>query len=418
MEDQIGDALISVEDARARILQDFSPLESERKTIDRATQRILAEDIIAPFDLPRFDNSSVDGFALRLARGQNSSLPLITLNVVGDIPAGSNKRIHLKPGEAARIMTGAPVPTGADRVVAVEATDFPFRESSAPLPEKVGVNILPDPRVNIRPRGQDLSKGTVVLSHGKQLYAADIGLLAMLGFNQVQVHRLPRIALFSSGDELVQPGRHLPPGKIFDANSYMLQALVGELGCAAIPLGVARDDPERVRALFEQARKEKVDLIITTAGVSVGAFDYVRKILEENQRVAIWRVNMRPGKPLTFGYYQSTPVISLPGNPVSAYVGFLVFVVPVLRKLMGLNQLVRESITVHLEQPIESDGRESYLRAVVKNRDGVYLASLSGHQGSGNLFALVQANALLILPSGVQSLPAGAEVKAWLLTDI
>ncbi len=412
-----GDTLISVEDARARILQDFSPLEAERVNINRALKRTLAEDIVAPFDLPRFDNSSVDGFALRLGHSQTSSSLPISLNVIGDIPAGSNKRIRLKPGEATRIMTGAPVPSNADRVVAVEATDFPFRDSAAPLPETVVVNTLPNAHENIRPHGQDLSKGTTVLSRGKRLHSADIGLLAMLGTKRVQVHRLPRIGLFSSGDELIQPGQRLTPGKVYDANSFMLQSLIDEQGCLAVPLGVARDDPESIRALFERARKQKVDLIVTTAGVSVGAFDYVHKILEENQRLAIWRVNMRPGKPLTFGYYQSTPVVSLPGNPVSAYVGFLVFVIPVIRKLMGLNQLTRETVTARLEQPIESDGRESYLRAVVNNRNGVYFASLAGHQGSGNLFTLVQANALLILPSGVQSLPAGAEVKAWLLID-
>jgi len=418
MEDHSGDALISVDDARSRILNDFNPLDTEKVNLVHALRRTLAVEIMAPFDLPRFDNSSVDGFALRLAHWQsNADMPL-HFKVIGDIPAGSNKKYRLKPAEAVRIMTGAPVPTGADRVVPVENTDYPYRDASAPLPETITVNVVPSAKMNIRPRGQDVSKGTIVLAQGQRLGAAEIGLLAMLGYRQVQVNRIPKIGLFSSGDELIQPGRRLTPGKIFDANSAMLSALLTEHGCHVINLGTSRDDPNSVKALFERARKQKVDLIVSTAGVSVGAFDYVRQILEENHRVSIWRVNMRPGKPLTFGYYESIPVISLPGNPVSAYVGFLVFILPVLRKMMGLNQISPETITVRLEQSIESDGRESYLRGIVSNRDGIYYGTLSGHQGSGNLAALVQANALLILPSGVQSLPAGAEVKAWLLVNI
>ncbi len=213
------------------------------------------------------------------------------------------------------------------------------------------------------------------------------------------------------------PGIPPQPGKIFDANSYSLGVLAQREGAEVIRLGVANDEYSSVLELFRKAKEAGADLILTSAGVSVGAFDFVRQVLEEQGAVKLWRVNMRPGKPLTFGSYQGIPVISLPGNPVSAFVGFLVFVRPVIAKLSGLEPTPPPTLSVILEHPVLSDGRESYLRAIVEKSSQGYIARLTGHQGSGNLYSLVQANALLIIPAGVKSLPAGDTVQAWLLDN-
>jgi len=412
------DPILSVDDARSEILNSFVPVPATMVRINQSLHRVLAEEIYAPCDLPRFDNSSVDGFALRMKNEQTVRTVPHCFQVVGDIPAGVPEKIHLKSGQAARIMTGAALPAGADRIVPVEDTDFPYRNPSMPLPEVVTIHLIPEKGSNIRRRGQDIRKGQAVFQPNRQLSPADIGLLAMMGKLHILVRRQIRVAIFSTGDELVQPGKRISRNQIYDANSYMLQALVENAGCHPVFLGIAIDQPEDVKALFERAVEDGADLILTSAGVSVGAFDYVRKILEDHGEVKIWRVNMRPGKPLTFGRYQSVPVISLPGNPVSAFMGFLVFVVPVLRRLMGMEQLLQATIQAVLDTTIESDGRETYLRANVTKRDGKYHAKLSGHQGSGNLFALTRTNALLILPSGVQSLPKGADIRAWLLSEI
>jgi len=231
------------------------------------------------------------------------------------------------------------------------------------------------------------------------------------------VHRQPRIAILSTGDELIAPGLPLTPGKIYESNNILIGALTAETGAVPQILGIAGDTPAAIQTKLEQALAGEADLILTTAGVSVGAFDYVRQVIEENGRLELWRVNMRPGKPLAFGHYKSTPVIGLPGNPVSAFVGFMVFVTPVIRKLLGLRGQPRQIRKARLEHEVHSDGRESYLRAEVQSSPGGFTASLKTHQGSGNLLSIVQSNALLIIPSGVKSLPTGTEVDFWLLSD-
>jgi molybdopterin molybdotransferase len=261
----------------------------------------------------------------------------------------------------------------------------------------------------------DIRSGDVVLQAGRQLKPQDLGLLAMLGVSAVTVYRRPRIALLSSGDELIDPDAPLEKGKIRDSNSYTLAALVETAGAEPIRLGVAKDNYESVRSLFEKAVYLRVDLILSSAGVSVGAFDYVKDVIEADGKMDFWRVNMRPGKPLAFGNYKNVPLIGLPGNPVSAFVGFEVFVRPVLALLGGRTRETRTVVRVQSQEEILSDGRESYLRAEVREKDGLLTARLTGHQGSGNLHSLVQANALLIIPAGVKCVPAGQEVNAWIL---
>jgi molybdopterin molybdotransferase len=337
--------------------------------------------------------------------------------VVADIPAGSHPTVSLAQGEAARIMTGAPLPAGADAVVPVEDTDFDTREAGTPAPNEVQIFKPAKPGANRRPRGMDIRAGEVVLRRGRALKPQDLGLLAMLGIARVIVFQKPRIALFSSGDELLEVDAPLESGKIHDSNSYMLVILIEGAGADVIRLGVAKDNRESLKALLERAVELGADLILSSAGVSVGAFDFVKQVVESNGRMDFWRVNMRPGKPVAFGEYKQIPFIGLPGNPVSAFVGFEVFVRGAIGRLSGASNGVRPTVRAICEEQIDSDGRESYLRAQVREdaQRGGLVARLTGHQGSGNLHSLVQANALLIIPAGVKCVPAGQEVNAWLI---
>jgi len=409
-------SLLSIDEARERILSQFNPVKTETLPLAESSNRVLAEDIHAADDLPLFDNSSMDGFAVRaedLANTEPASPR--SLRVVADIPAGTSPTIMLAPGEAARIMTGAHMPAGADAVVPVEDTDFHDRAAGTTAPEAVQIFKPAKIGDNVRPRGMDLHAGDIVLPKGRRLKPQDVGLLAMLGISQVPVYKIPRIALLSSGDELVAVDAPLEKGKIRDSNSYMIAALVENVGAEVIRLGVAKDNFEAVKALFEKAAYLRVDCILSTAGVSVGAFDYVKEVIESNGSMDFWRVNMRPGKPLAFGQYREIPLIGLPGNPVSAFVGFEVFVRPAIERMAGILNGGRPTVRVRCEEEIRSDGRESYLRGEIHEEDGVLVARLTGHQGSGNLHSLVQANALLIIPAGVKCVPAGQEVKAWYL---
>jgi molybdopterin molybdotransferase len=408
--------MLSLSDARTRILAVFEPVEATSLPLERLSGRVLASDLIAQTDLPRFDNSSVDGFAVQASdlAGTNPASPR-TLHVIADIRAGSYFAVPLQAGEAARIMTGAPLPPAADAVVMVEDTDFNVRRAGTPAPQSVIVHKPVKPGENIRHRADDLHLADKVLSRGTCLRAQEVGLLAMLGFVEVSVYRLPKVALLSSGDELLPVGAALTPGKIHDANSYILAILSESAGVELVPLGVASDSEADLRSRLDRAVAENVDVIVSSAGVSVGAFDYVKSVVEANGELEFWKVDLRPGKPLAFGMYSGIPFFGLPGNPVSAFVGFEIFVRPALEKLSGKTPRSPLRQKARLVEPLESDGRESYLRAVVSEEHGQLLARLTGHQGSGNIFSLVQANALLIVPSGVKSLPAASEVEIWLI---
>lgn len=413
--------LLNVKTAQERILIHFNPVESEILPLAHCAGRVLGSDIISS-DLPFFDNSSVDGFALIAAdlKGLTSGQGRV-LRVIADIPAGSSREIQISHGDAARIMTGALLPKGADAVVMVEDTNSNNRDPGNAAPENVTVFNEVKPGENIRKRGMDVKSGRKVLFTGQRLRAQDLGMLAMLGVAQVNIYRKPLVALLSSGDELLPIELPLEPGKIRDTNSYTLTALISDLGCEVISLGVAPDKRDAIQFLLDQAVGVNADLILSSAGVSVGAFDFIREIIASNGSLDFWRVNMRPGKPLAVGEYRGLPFIGLPGNPVSAFIGFEVFVRPALRKLAGESTTSiatspgRPVIQVSLAESIESDGRESYLRATITEQNGALSAKLTGHQGSGNLLSLVQANALLIIPAGVKSLAIGAKVEAWLL---
>lgn len=407
--------LLSVGAAQKRILRRVDPVGTEKASLTDCARRILARDVLST-DLPRFDNSSVDGFAVK-ATDVAGAAPSAgrRLRVVADIAAGSDARITLKRGQAARIMTGAPLPHGADAVVMIEDTDCLRTQAGTAAPDWVLAFRSASSGENVRRRGLDVRRGHKILFAGHALRAQDLGLLAMLGLGEVRVYRRPRAALLSSGNELVPLGRALRHGQIRDTNSYTLHSLIRAAGCEVIDLGIARDEKPAIQARLDRAVARRADIIVSSAGVSVGALDLVRDVVSSRGHLDFWRVNVRPGKPLAFGDYRGIPLIGLPGNPVSAFVGFELFVRPALNRLAGAKGSRRTRLKAKLAESVDSDGRETYLRAVVEEqRDGLQVR-LTGHQGSGNLLSLVQANALLLIPAGVKSLAVGDWADVWLL---
>jgi len=380
--------LLSVSEALNKILSSLTPVGIEDVPLTQAAGRVLSNDITSSLDLPQFSNSSMDGFAVR-AGDILEALPdqPITLSVIEDIPAGQFPKKKIGIGQTARIMTGAPIPDKSDAIIPIEDTDqyIEGTRSGTNLPTEIKVYRSVKPGVYIRNKGEDLSVGKVVLDSYSRLRPQDIGLLAMLGISRVSVFRRPRIVILSTGDELLPVEKPLQPGKIHDSNAYTLSALIYRDGGEAVYLGIVPDREHAVRDILEQAVSSNADLIISSAGVSVGAFDIVRSVVQNDGNLDFWRVNMRPGKPLTYGNFQGIPFIGLPGNPVSAFVGYEVFVRPSILKLSGVKIASRTSIKVKVSQDIESDGRESYLRAIVRSQKGEMVATLTGHQGSENL---------------------------------
>lgn len=408
--------MLSVKEAQNRITARFSKLETIDQPLELCLGRILSEPVLSDFNYPLFDNSSVDGFAVIADDVFSASIDHpVSLSVIGDIPAGSVFPGSLKKGNCARIMTGAQMPSGADAVVMIENTGSDSDPVGTIAPRTVNIHQPVKAGDNIRTTGSDLRQGQTILTEGTILRAQDIGVLAMLGKARIPVQRKPKVAILSGGDELIPLGKILSPGKIYESNSYLLSSLALNAGCDVINHGIAADNFNSVQKIIDSAAESNPDLIISSAGVSKGAFDYVREVVTSNGTVDFWRVNMRPGKPLAFGEYKGIPFFGLPGNPVASFVSFLIFISPVIDRLYGNVSTSRKHIKAKLLEEIESDGRESYLRAKVNFENNQWQASLTGHQGSGNLFSLVQANALLIIPSGVKFCPPGSEVDAWLL---
>ncbi len=411
--------MLTVAEARARLLEHFQPLDTEVVALEAARGRVLAEAIRAEENLPPFANSSMDGYAVRVAETAHAAPNApVTLPVSGDIPAGAPLPGELPPGTAMRIMTGAPVPQGADAVVPVEETDegrdHAHHADRTALPAQIRILKAPAPGANIRPVGQDVRVGQQVLAPGTLLRPAALGVLAALGHAQVRVYRRPRVALLSTGDELVAVHEVPRPGQIRDINSISLAAAIEQYGGEALRLGVARDRLDEVRARLRQAA-DGVNLILSSAGVSVGAYDLVKNALKADGTLDFWKVNMRPGKPLAFGKLGGVPFIGLPGNPVSALVGFEVFVRPALLKLAGQTALDRLTVLAELAEPAHSDGRETYLRVTLERRGERYLARSTGLQGSNLITSLVKADGLLIIPAGETHVPAGTTLPVWLL---
>lgn len=407
--------LLDVEQALEKLLANITPLSTEEIPLRDALGRVLAGDIRAQDDIPPFDNSAMDGFAVHAkdTYSANRQNPTV-LRVVGDISAGSINLEQLKPGSAMRIMTGAPVPPGADSIVPIELTTNPEALTDKSLQDTVLVTASVQSGAYVRKAGQDVRTGSNVLSRGHRLRSQDIGMLAAVGVPRPSVYRQPKIALFSTGDELIDVSDALRPGLIRDSNTYSLAAAVEAAGAIPIPLGIAADDKEMVSNMLSRSVKADADLIISSAGVSVGAYDFVRSVVQSSGHLEFWRVNIRPGKPILFGAFKDIPFLGLPGNPVSALVTFEIFVRPVIARMSGLPGVTRLNIKARMMHDLQSDGRESYLRARVEWSGEEYKAALVGSQDSGILSSLVKANALIIVPAGVTSLTKGDRVDAWL----
>jgi molybdopterin molybdotransferase len=406
--------VLTVAEAVARILADVPRGPVERVALPEALGRVLASPAISPVTLPAWDNSAMDGYAVRgLDVERASANAPVTLPVLETIAAGGFPSRPLPPASAMRIMTGAPLPGGADTVVRVEDTDGGTASVSVRNARDVGKNI--------RYRGEDIREGARVLEAGVSVNAAQLGVLASIGSAQVDVYARPSVAIMTSGDELVDLDRfeEVRSGrKIVSSNSYTLDALVRAAGGVPMSVGTARDDPADIRARLERAASS--DLIITSAGISVGEFDHLRGVLDEmGVELKFWRVKMRPGAPLGFGLLRGTPWIGLPGNPVSTMVTFDLFVRPAIRKMLGHERLFRRPVSVTLEEPVSIGARLThFLRATVRPGDnGQLLARLTGPQGSGILTSMSRAEALLIVPEDRARVEAGESVHAFLLTE-
>ncbi len=401
--------MISVEEALERILAEIIPLATTKVPISKALGHVLAKDVISQEDIPPFANSAMDGFALlsRDSQPHNGQPP--RLRVTGGVAAGYVADHAVEPGTAMRIMTGAPVPPGADTVIQVELT-----RSNGPESEWVEILQEVAPGNNIRPAGEDIHNGQTVLSNGTEIGPWEIGILATLGWSQVPVIRRPRVAILGTGDEVIDVEEPLRPGKIRNSNSYLLEAAVRQAGAEPQRLGIALDTLESLREKFAEAMQS--DLIITTGGVSVGDFDLVKNIMAEQGEIQFWRINMRPGKPVAFGHIGVIPLLGLPGNPVSAAVTFELFGRPVIRKMLGHTHLLRQQAEVVVEDGVsESVMRRHYVRAHVEWKNGSLIAHTTGNQGSNIMTSLLNANALLIVPEGGITIQPGGTVQAMML---
>lgn len=414
--------LIPLEDARRRVLDGVAPLPAADATIAAAAGLVLAEPVSSAITVPAWANSAMDGFAVRAAdvAAAGPDAPVV-LAVAGEVPAGRAPDRAVEPGVALRIMTGAMMPPGADAVVPVEDTDAPAGASE--VPAHVAVRAAAARGANVRPAGSDVTAGAHLLDPGRVLDPAAIALLAATGRSMVTVHRRPRVAVVSTGDELVPPGVPLAPAQIHDSNSFTLAAQAAEAGAEVRRLGIARDTLDDLLALVREA-VAWADVVIVSGGVSVGAHDHVKAAFAAVGTLDVWRVAIKPGRPFAFGRAfaagrRPVRLFGLPGNPVSVFVTFELFVRPVLRLLAGHRRaLDRPAVRVRLVGPLRgSSGRLTVARVVLEpdpELPGGLVARSSGGQDSHMLFSLAVANGLLFVPPDVD-LAAGDEATAWVL---
>ncbi|MFB7654958.1 MULTISPECIES: gephyrin-like molybdotransferase Glp [unclassified Streptomyces] len=428
------DRLWSVQDHLDDVLATVRPLEPIELNLLDAQGCVLVDDVTVPLSLPPFDNSSMDGYAVRVTdvAGASEEFPAV-LEVVGDVAAGQADPPSVGPGQAARIMTGAPLPPGAEAVVPVEWTDGGLGEgpvsgmrarSLAPEGAEGQVHVYrpADPRAHVRAKGSDVRSGDRALEAGTVLGPPQIGLLAAIGRGKVRVRPRPRVVVLSTGSELVQPDEQLASGQIYDSNSFALTAAARDAGAIAYRVGAVADDAETLRATIED-QLVRADLMVTTGGVSVGAYDVVKEALahvadedEPGSGVDFRKLAMQPGKPQGFGSIgpDHTPLLALPGNPVSSYVSFELFVRPAIRALMGLPDVHRPTVTATLaaKKALTSPkGRRQFLRGTYA--DGS--VTPVGGSGSHLIAALAHADALIVVPEDTESVEPGADIEVVLL---
>ena len=413
--------MITVEQALDKILSYVTVLEDGESPILDSLGQLLAEDVYSDINVPPLDNSAMDGYAVRSEdiRGASEQSPRL-LRVIETVPAGSIGRCGVELGTAVRIMTGAPVPEGADSVVMFEDTDETQRQGR---PAEIGILREVEPGLNIRRAGEDIAKGSMVLSTGTVLRPSEVGVLASLGQKTARVIRRPVVAILATGDELVDLGKPLPAGKIYNSNTYGLAALVQRYGGIPKILGIARDSEDSVVAGLR--RGLDADMLITTGGVSAGDYDLVKDVLAKQGEIAFWTVRMKPGKPLAFGTIKgetrtggakSIPHLGLPGNPVSSMITFELFARPAMFKMMGKKSWAKPIIEAVAEDSVVNrDRRRIFTRVMVEKRDGQYFARLTGPQGSGILTSMASANGLMIIPEDRAEIEPGNVVEVMML---
>jgi len=396
----------TVDEHLAEVLSVVQPLAPLELSLLDAHGCILAEDVVAKGPVPSFDNASMDGYAVRVA--DLATVP-VTLPVTGDVAAGPASPLRVQPGLCVRIMTGAVLPAGADAVVPVEWTDGGVAQ--------VRIDRRPDAGAYVRRAGEDVVAGEVVLTDGSHLGSAQVGLAAAVGRSRLLVRPRPRVVVVSTGSELVEPGAPLAAGQIPDSNSIALTAAAVEAGAIAYRVGIVTDDPRRLLATLED-QLVRADVLITSGGVSVGAYDVVKEVLSRIGTVGFHKVAMQPGMPQGFGAIgpESTPVFGLPGNPVSALVSFEAFVRPALRRMLGAQVIERPRVsartTAELRSPV---GKRSFLRVWVEVRDGARVVSPVSGPGSHLIAGMARANALAVVPEDVERVAAGSPVEVMLL---
>ncbi len=415
--------MISVDEALEKVLSYVEVLEPERKPILACLGQVLAEDVYSTIDIPPLDNSAMDGYALRAedTGGANESSPRY-MPVVGELAAGALPTKEVGPGTAIRIMTGAPLPQGADVVVRFEDTDEVNRRSCGGDLAQIGILCQAQKGLNIRRRGEDIARGDLVLNEGAVLRPQEIGVLASLGHSTALVIRRPVVAILSTGDELVGVDRPLAAGKIYDSNTYTIAAEVSRYGGIPQILGIGRDSVQSLTAKLGEGLD--ADMLITSGGVSKGDYDVVKDVLAEHGEISFWTVCMKPGKPLAFGimtrvkagYAKGIPHLGLPGNPVSSMITFEQFARPAILKMMGKKILAKPTIRAIMEDRVNnSDGRRVFARVAVARRGHQYHASLTGPQGSGILTSMVRANGLAVIPESSQGAKPGDTIAVQML---
>jgi len=416
-------SMISVEEARDRILAFFSRLQPESVPLLDALGQVVAQDIVAPFDIPPLDNTGMDGYAVHASdtEGASEQSPR-TLRVIGDLAAGYIMDTPVGRGEAVRIMTGAPMPPGADAVVPFEETDEPLREVGQAAQKGASVQVFKAarPAANIRFRAEDVRQGQVVVPAGRVVRPSEVGVLSSIGLAEVPVFRRPVVAILSTGDEVTEPGQPLLPGHIYDANAHAVAAMVRKFGGIPRLLGIARDTVGDLTAKLHLGLE--ADMIVTSAGVSRGDFDVVKDVLAREGRIDFWTVRMKPGKPLAFGAFQApdgrrVPHLGLPGNPVSSMVSFELFGRPAIFTMLGRSDWERPVVkAITRDAVVNTDARRFYARCIVTTgEDGRLYADLTGPQGSGILTSMSAANALTVIPEDLPRANPGDEIDVMML---
>lgn len=412
--------LLSVEEAVERVLALVESLGPAWVPLLEADGLALAEDIFAPFDIPALANSAMDGYAVVASDLESATQEApVTLRLVGQVQAGQLPTVAASPGNAVRIMTGAPVPAGADAIVPYEYSDEVARQAAGTSGAEITLMHAPFVGEHVRPAGEDTTKGALVLTNGRVLDPPSIGVLASFGYATAPVIRRPRVAVLATGDEVQTPGEELEPGRLFDSNTYDVAAAVRRWGGEPVLLGIARDNINELRAKLREGLE--ADLLITSAGVSAGAFDMVKEALAELGSIDFWAVRMRPARPIAFGILQAgdgrkVPHLGLPGNPVSALVALVQFGRPAIAKMRGVTPSPLPTVRAILDDTLHnSDGRRVYARVALERRDGQIHARLTGAQGSNLLTSVAEADGLAICPEQQTSREAGTEVVVELL---